>query len=241
MTSQKRRNILLVLAALVLAGVIVGGFGIWYLFFRPAGPASVEGKAPVFPAASVPAPASLDGEWQVSTSLGSMTDFSTSWVGYRVQEKLASVGANTAVGRTAGVSGSMTVSGTAVTAVTITADLTGLQSDDRNRDGQLSRQAIETAKYPTASFATTQPIDLGSLPADGKVVRVTATGTLTLHGVTRTVQVPLSVERRGGVIAVTGSLQIVFADYQVVPPSSFAVLTVDDHGTMELHILFTHV
>lgn len=240
MTSRKRRN-LLVLAGVALVGVLaVGGFGIWYLFFRPAGPAAVEGKAPVFPAASVPAPASLDGEWQVSTSLGSMSDFSASWVGYRVQEKLASIGANTAVGRTAGVSGSMTVSGTTVTAVTITANLTGLQSNDPNRDGQLSRQAIETAKYPTASFATTQPIDPGSLPADGKVVRVTATGTLTLHGVTRTVQIPLSVERRGGIIAVTGSLEIVFADYQIVPPSSFAVLSVDDHGTMELHILFTH-
>jgi polyisoprenoid-binding protein YceI len=239
--ARRRRSSLIALAVvLAVAVVAAGGYGLWYLFLRPAGPPPVAAASPVLPTASVPAPASLDGEWQVNSSLGSMSDFSASWVGYRVQEQLAGVGANTAVGRTSGVSGSMTLSGSTVTAVTITADLTGLQSDDRGRDGQLRSQAIETDTYPTAVFKTTAPIDLGSLPAEGQVVHVTATGTITLHGVTRTVQIPLNAERQGGIIAVTGSLDIVFADYNIDRPTSFAVLSVDDHGTMELHILFTH-
>ena len=71
----------------------------------------------------------------------------------------------------------MTIDGTTITAVDITADLTTLQSDEANRDRQLQRQGIETGTYPTATFSLTQPIDLGSVPADGQVVDATATGT----------------------------------------------------------------
>jgi polyisoprenoid-binding protein YceI len=239
--SHRRRNALLAIAAvLILAAVAVGGYGLWYLFLRPAGPAAVAEAAPVFPTQTVAAATSLDGQWQVNTSLGSMSDYSASWVGYRVQEQLAGVGGNTAVGRTPLVSGSLTLSGSTVTAATITADLTGLRSDDPSRDGQLRRQAIQSDTYPTATFTLSQPIDLGSLPADGTVVTVTAYGNLTLHGVSRAVQISLQAERRGGIIAVTGSLSVNFADYNIQPPQSFAVLSVDDHGIMELHILFTH-
>jgi hypothetical protein len=58
--------------------------------------------------------------------------------------------------------------------------------------------------------------------------------------VTRTVTIALEAARQGGIIAVAGSLPIVFADYSIQKPSSFSVLSVDDHGTMELHLLFTH-
>ncbi len=50
----------------------------------------------------------------------------------------------------------------------------------------------------------------------------------------------LQATRQGGIIAVAGSLPIVFADYSIQKPTSFSVLSVDDHGIMELHLLFTH-
>ncbi len=236
------RNLLMVLIALVVvAGVAVGGYGVWYLFLSPAGPAAVASGAPVVPSgAGVPAPSSLDGTWNVNTSLGSMTDFSASWVGYRVQEQLVGVGANTAVGRTPLVSGSMTLTGAVVSNVSITADLTGLKSSDPNRDNQLRRQAIDTDQFPNATFTTTQPIDLGTLPAEGQTVSVVANGSLTLHGVTRSVNITLAAVRQGGVIAVTGTLPVTFADYGFSGPTSFSVLSVDNNGIMELHLLFTH-
>ena len=89
-------------------------------------------------------------------------------------------------------------------------------------------------------FKTIQPINLGSLPADGTTVSVNATGALTIHGVTNTVTIALQARRQGGLIAVAGSLPIVFSDYSMQKPNSFSVLSVDDHGTMELHLLFTH-
>lgn len=262
-----RRLVLAALAVVLVAAVGGGAYGIWFLFLSPPGPAAVGNGAPVIPsnapaastatpsaiatvgtAASVPAattstgstgPASAtDGTWIIDTRIGSFSDFTGSFVGYRVQEKLASIGANTAVGRTPDVSGSLTLQGTTLTAVDITAKLTSLKSDDARRDGQLSRQGIQTGQYPEATFKLTEPLDLGTLPADGQSVSVTAKGELTLHGVTKSVEIPIKATRSGDVIGVTGSLEIVFADYGITPPSSFMVLTIEDHGTMELQLFF---
>jgi len=231
-----------VVAIFVAAAIAAGGYGLWYILIGPTGPAAVSEAAPVIPAGvSVSAPATLDGSWQVNQSLGSITDFSSSWVGYRVQEQLAGVGGHTAVGRTPKVTGSLTLGGSTLSAVSITADLTVLASDDPQRDDQLRRQAIKTDSFPTATFTLNGPINLGALPADGKTVAVSATGSLTIRGTSKSVQVSLRAQRQGGIIAVAGSLPIVFADYGFSGPSSFAVVSVNDHGLMELHLLFTHV
>jgi polyisoprenoid-binding protein YceI len=250
-------------AAVVVAVAAAGAFGLWYVFFRPSGPAAVGDAALVVPGSSAVAPSSaasaagasasgssagsssvpltggIDGTWSVDTSIGSFSDFSDSFVGYRVQEQLASLGGNTAVGRTPDVSGSLTIAGTNVTAATIEANLTTLKSDDDRRDGQLSRQGLETGTYPTATFTLSSPIDLGSVPADGAKVTVTASGKLTLHGQTKDVQIPLTASLSGNTIVVAGSLEITFADFGISKPNSFAVLSIADTGTLELHIFFT--
>jgi polyisoprenoid-binding protein YceI len=248
------------LAVGLAAAVIVGGaaYGGWYLFLRPAGPAPVDlGALPVattspnttsgatttaasgsVPSGSAVPSSALQGPWTVDTSIGSGT--TGSFVGYRVQETLAGFGANTAVGRTSGVSGSFTLQGTSITAATITADLTGLQSDDSRRDGQLTHRGLETSTYPTATFVLGQPVDLGSIPSDGQIVKLQATGQLTLHGQTKTVQVSLEAKLSGAVIAVTGSMPIAFADYAIVAPTSFLALSVEDYGTMELQLMLKH-
>ena len=231
------RKLVVAIGAVLVLAIAGGGFGLWYVLVGPAGPAAA---APVIPAdANVAAPASMNGTWTVNDTLGSVNDATASWVGYRVQEKLVGVGGHTAVGRTLKVTGSMTLNGSKVDTVSMTADLTALASDDSLRDGQLHSQAIDTDQFPTATFKSAEPIDLGSLPADGTIVSATAKGSLTIHGVTKSVDIPLQAMRKGGIIAVAGSLPIVFADYGFPGPTSFSVLTVDDHGTMELHLLFT--
>ena len=239
-----RRVLILGAGAIVIALLAGAAYGLWYLFLRPAGPAGVANASlpagPVSGASAKPlGPDGIVGAWKVDPSIGSFSDFSGSWVGYRVQEQLGSIGANTAVGRTPGVSGSMTMAGTQVTAVTVTADLTALKSDDDRRDGQLDRQGIETGTFPTATFALTSPIDLGSVPADGQEVDVTASGTLTLHGQTKAVQIPLKAKLSGSIVEVTGSLQIAWSDYGITKPTSFSVVSIADVGTMELQLFFT--
>ncbi len=240
---SRRRNLAIVVAAVVLILVTAGGYGLWYLFLRPSGPAAVSSESLVLPSAAVSSPlpaGGLAGIWNVDTTIGSLSDSTDSFVGYRVQEQLANIGANTAVGRTPNLTGTLTISGTQLTAATITADLTALQSDDQRRDGQLVNHGIETATFPTARFTLTSPVDLGSSPIDGHEVDVTATGTLTLHGQTRTVQIALKTRLSGSIIEVVGSLPINFSDYGIEAPSSFAVLSVSDQGTMELQLFFTH-
>lgn len=181
----------------------------------------------------------LDGTWTVDQTLGSFSDFTSSFVGYRIKEELASIGANTVVGRTPAVTGTLTLAGALVTAAEFTADLRNLTSDDGRRDGQLARQGIETSRFPEATFTLTEPIDLGTLPGEGEAIRATATGDFTLHGVTQSVQVHLDAKRSADTIVVTGSLPIAFADYDIAAPTSFVVLSIDDHGTMEFQLLFT--
>jgi len=138
------------------------------------------------------------------------------------------------------VTGTLTIAGTKLTAASITADLTALQSDDQRRDGQLQGHGLETGTFPNATFSLTAPIDLGADPANGQEIDVTATGQLTLHGQTKTVEIPLKARLSGSIIEVVGSLPITFSDYGIVKPSSFAVLSVADQGTLELQLFFDH-
>jgi polyisoprenoid-binding protein YceI len=138
------------------------------------------------------------------------------------------------------VTGSLTITGTKVTAVELTADLTALQSDENGRDHTLADFGLETSRFPTATFTLTSPIDLGSVPADGKEIAVTATGQLTLHGVTKDAQVALKAKLSGSTVVVVGTSPIVFADYSISKPNSFKVLSIEEHGTMELQLFFTH-
>ncbi len=101
-----------------------------------------------------------------------------------------------------------------------------------------SHQGIETATYPTAEFKLTQPIS-GTIPAENTEVDVNATGELTLHGVTKEVTIPLKAKWAGDVIEIAGSTEITFADYNITPPNSFVVLSIADHGTLELQLFFT--
>jgi len=72
------------------------------------------------------------------------------------------------------------------------------------------------------------------------VTTAPVTGDLTLHGVTKSVQVELQAVRSGGVVTVTRSTTVVFADFGFQGPSSFAVLSVEDHGVVEFQLQFRH-
>jgi polyisoprenoid-binding protein YceI len=174
---------------------------------------------------------SLAGTWTVVQGENSFT-------GYRVDETLAGVGATTAVGRTNDVTGTLEFDGTTITAVEITADLTTLTSDKELRDGQLRTQAIETGAYPTATFVLTSPIVISEVPADGATITQTVTGELTLHGVTRTIEIEVEGALQNGLLVVVGSTEIVFADYEIEQPVSMSVVSIEDHGTMEFQLIF---
>jgi polyisoprenoid-binding protein YceI len=247
----KRSPLVLALAAIAAVAGLAGILGLASLFLRGAPPAAVSldpgasqpgasvGALPSGAGSALPA-GGLEGTWTIDTSIGSFADFSSSWVGYRVDETLAGNKANTAVGRTPDVAGTLVLSGTQLSSVEVTANLQVLKSDDDRRDGQLRRQAIQTEQFPEATFTLTAPVELGTMPQDGQTISATATGELTLHGVTKTVQVPIEARLSGDVVTVAGRIDIQFADYGIDQPTSFVVLSIEDHGVMEFQLHFRH-
>ncbi len=173
----------------------------------------------------------LTGTWTVATS-------DATFVGYRVQEVLSTIGDFTAVGRTPAVVGELTADGTTITAVSITADLTQLESDSSSRDRQLSSQALETATFPEATFVLTQPIELASIPAEGETITAEAVGDLTLHGVTNSITLSIEGTTTGGTLVVVGSTDIAMGDYDITPPQAPVVASVDELAVMELSLVF---
>ncbi len=220
--------------------VVVGALGaVAWSYFGGSAPAEVALSSGA-PAATSEASStgSFDGTWMIDTSSGSFSDFSSTFAGYRVEEQLGTVGANTAVGRTPDVSGSLDISGTTIATASITVDMTTLQSDDDRRDNSIRTRGLETATYPTATFELTEPVDIGHVPAGGEVVEVDAIGNLTLHGVTNQVTIPMQATWTGSRLEVVGSFDVALADYAIDPPTGFLVLSIADTGTVELHLLF---
>lgn len=196
------------------------------------------------PAAEEPAAdGDISGTWNIDTSIGTFGELcltevcDATFVGFRIDEELASIGAKTVVGRTPGVTGTMTIDGTTITATDIVVDMTGLITDDGSRNNAIRNQAIETAIFPEASFVLTEPIELGAVPGPGEQVQVEATGDLTIHGVTRTETIPLTAELSGDIIVVFGQLgPILLADYDISQPVAAVVLSVEDNAIMELQL-----
>jgi polyisoprenoid-binding protein YceI len=227
----------LAVVVLVLAGLAVAG---WYFFLKtdPEPRAAIKdtpvvtGSTAAGQAASGP-----DGTWTVKPATCALPDC---FVGYRVTEKLfANISDTEATGRTSNVVATMTIDGTTVRDVTVTADLRDLKSDSNFRDGRIRSEGLESDKFPQAKFVLTQPITLSSVPAAGETVKTQAKGNFTLHGVTKPVTIPLEGRWDGRQVQVVGTMPIAFSDYGITAPTAPAVASVDDHGEMELQLFFT--
>jgi polyisoprenoid-binding protein YceI len=225
-----RALLVLVAAAIVLA---VGGLVLYLTVLRDDPPERVA-LSPETPTSGQPAEgATPAGQWVVRTG-------DDPFVGYRVRETFAGLSvASDAVGRTHDVSGSLTVDGaTTISAAEVTAGLQALESDEDRRDNAIRNRGLETEKFPSATFALTAPLELPSPPATGKQVDVTATGDLTMHGVTKHVDVPVEARWDGSTIQVVGTIDVAFADYDIEPPSIGGFVSVEDHGEIELKLTY---
>ena len=172
--------------------------------------------------------AGIEGSWTVTDG---------SQAGYRVKEVLFGQDAE-AVGRTSGVTGTLDIAGTTVTATEVVVDMTTVTSDESRRDGQFQGRIMDTATHPTATFTLTEPIELGAVPADGEEVTHTVTGDLTLRGVTNSVTFELTARRNGATIEANGSIVIDFDDYEI-PDASGGPASVGRDGELELLLVFT--
>ena len=177
------------------------------------------------------------GTWSVDTTIGEfgIDAASGTFVGFRVKEVLGQgIGSATAVGRTPLVSGIVKIDETTLIAAEIVADLTGLRTDRPMRDSRV-QDALNTGVHPEATFVLAGPVDLG----EGRQVQVPAPGSLTINGVTNGVTVDLAAELIGRILAVVGTTDVVFADYDVEAPAAPIVVSVEGRGIIEVQLFLT--
>jgi polyisoprenoid-binding protein YceI len=180
------------------------------------------------PTTTATAPAgNFDGDWRPTDA---------SEFGYRVEEVLAGIN-TTAVGRSNEIAGLLTISGTTATVVDVEVQIDSIKSDSALRDGKFAGSIMNSAEFPTATFRLTEPIEFGSIPSGSEQVTATATGELTLRGVTNPVTFEVTAQTTDGRIGVLGSIPVVFADYGIDNPSFGQVRTEDD-GLVEFVLVF---
>jgi len=170
----------------------------------------------------------IDGTWAIATD---------SIVGYRVKEVIVAQSTE-GVGRTSAVKGTLNIAGEQVTEAEFSVDMTTLKSDSSRRDGQVNNRILDTATYPTATFKLKQPITLTPEALAGSDLTTQATGTLTLRGVTKDIELTLIARLANDVIEVNGSIEIIFADWSIPDPSISAIV-VEDRGQLEFLLRFT--
>jgi len=132
------------------------------------------------------------------------------------------------------------VSGTTVSDVEITADLTGLSTGESKRDGR-AQGALDTSQFPDATFVLTEPIELSSAPVAGEVVTANAVGELTIKGTTQPVSIPIEGQWDGARIEIITAtpFPITFSEFGVAIGDFEPFATVDDEGGIEFQLFFT--
>jgi polyisoprenoid-binding protein YceI len=167
---------------------------------------------------------SVNGTWNVGKG---------SIVGYRVNEKL--LGQNsTAVGRTSKVWGSLDVSATTISKATFSVNMASVVSDQAQRNSQFDGRIMDVSQYPTAKFTLTSPITLGSAPQQGTITKYSATGELTMHGVTKSITFNVSIEGTASGLEALAEIPIQFSAWQIANPSIGGFVTTSDNGTLEV-------
>jgi polyisoprenoid-binding protein YceI len=241
------RSRLIVLAVLAVVAIAVGGFIAYDQVLRGDSVAALTLPAST-PAVATAEPSGAADSGQPATSSGVAGTWNVttgSQAGYRVRERLANLPAESdAIGRTEDVTGSVTVEangdGARLTGGTLTVDTTTITSDESRRDNRLRSEGLQTDRFPTATFTVTQPVDVPAAALQGTAADLTLTGDLTLHGVTKSVEIPAQAQLVGDKMQVAGSLTFPLSDFEISPPNVGGfILSIAEEGTLEFLVTFS--
>jgi polyisoprenoid-binding protein YceI len=218
-----------------VAGVlllIVVGVGVWYFVIRDD---SVEkdtvGCDPEPCEASTVE--SIDGTWAIVAD-----ESDTSLV---ISETIGGVADHQVEGNTA-IDGTVTIADGSVTTAELTADMTTLEFTDSppgfdvaNRANAMQNQGLEISAFPEATFVLTSPIALPDDVESGQEVTSSATGDLTLHGVTKEITFDVTVVADGERFKVTPTdfIPIALADYDMSVQAPGFVADIGDEGSFD--------
>jgi polyisoprenoid-binding protein YceI len=229
-------------AGAVLAVALAGFALIYFVIFPTSSPAPFKLNTATATAAvatsSTPAAASTGAS---SSLAGSWTIGTGSQAGYRVREKLAFLPAQSdAVGRTSQISGSATFtqagSAVAISAARFNVNVSTLKSDREMRDEKIKEIGLESARYPTATFALSGPVTVPAQILAGKAVKVPVTGVFSIHGVSKRETISVEMSASGGTVQAVGSLTFPWSEFGMTAPSVGGFVNVTEHATMEFDL-----
>jgi polyisoprenoid-binding protein YceI len=226
---RSRKRIVFAAAAVVIAAGLGGAW--WLGLFTPepdpvsledaiadAAPAQTAGEVTTTAASAATASTTPAAESETATSVAAglsslegawtITPSDATFVGYRANSQTGE-----AVGRSPGVTGSLTATATQITEVAVTADMTQLTSDSSLRDQHLGDEGLQHNTYPTSTFVLTEPIDIPDIPAEGEQLAFSATGELTVRDIALPVVVNLDAAVVDSQLIVVGSTEISLDDY----------------------------
>jgi len=196
------------------------------------GASSASGASAASTAKQSSATTGLSGQWQV---------VSGSQAGYRVREKLAFLPAESdAVGRTSQITGSATFTQSkdtvTITSASFKVAVNTLTSDRSMRDEKIHEIGLESSRYPTATFALETPVTISAGTLNGKVARVSVTGTFNIHGVSKKETLPAEMSLSGSTFEAVGSLTFPWSEFGMSAPSIGGFVNVTEKATMEFDL-----
>ncbi|WP_285727941.1 YceI family protein [Psychromicrobium xiongbiense] len=246
MAIRKRTRLILVVAVVVvLLGAVAVFLGPqWYAASQGPAPAPLSLSSPSTTVGSPTAPGTSAapsaattagvanpadaGQWKVGTG---------SQAGYRIDEQLNGA-KNTVVGRTGKVSGTATVAGGQLTQAQIDVDVASIMTDNGTRDNYFRGSVMKTDSHPTASFVLSAPVGLPGLSATP--VSLSASGSLELAGQKHEVVAKLQVARSDAQVSISGTIDLVLADFSIQPPN-LGFVKVANTGTIEFLLRLDHL
>lgn len=141
------------------------------------------------------------------------------------------------VGTTPGVSGEIQLNfdnPDPLVGARFTVDMTRLETDQERRDNWLRDNAIQTSRYPEATFVATSASGLPDAPVEGEEVNFQLSGDLTVRETTIPATFDVNATLQGETITGRAILDLNLTDLGITPPDFANTLTVADPFTIEV-------
>jgi polyisoprenoid-binding protein YceI len=157
---------------------------------------------------------------------------------YLVEEELANIGANTAVGETNAIIGQLLFDdqNTPLPCSTFYVDIRTLVSDEARRDNYLRGNTLQSDQFPLATFVVTSVEDFSVPENDGEETTFVLVGNFTLHGVTQPVAWEVTAKTDGDTITGSANTEFEMPDFNIQPPVVGSVISLDETVRLEVDL-----
>lgn len=228
---KRRKSIIVIFVVLI---VILAMLSVIPLLYRLVTGPGVKTE-PLNDSGAKAASTPLDGQWHVVE--GENPNITS--VGFTFSEILPGDERVTS-GSTGYVTGEAEISDSTLNSAMIEVDMNELSTDRDVRDVNMKDKLFETSKFPTATFALTEPVDVSQLPEDGTAGLIDVTGELTIKDHTELVDAQFQALRDGEMLIVSGEVEINREDFGVHSPDLIAA-KIAENGTVDIRLSFSKI